>query len=213
MRLIPLILLAVLAGCAKPDYAMIQQMHTATMQSNTAIANALADGDHKMVSVKFIVEEEMILPAGTRIEIDTNYDWARSVQFNDPSVNPAVQVFQAEAQRDASVADTLMGGVVTGMGIGFGADLLKSAIKNAGTTHLENSGDGQFTLSGGMGDRQVVGTGGVTDSMDSRLASPDSTHDPLVVDPLVVQPTVVQPPPPVVVDPVIVEQPVPIVVQ
>ena len=38
-----------------------------------------------------------------------------------------------------------------------------------------------------------------------RLASPDSTHDPLVVDPLVVQPTVVQQPAPVIVDPVIVD--------
>ena len=189
-----------LAGCAKPDYAMIQQMHTATMQSNTAIANALAGGDHKMVSVKFIVEEEMILPAGTRIEIDTNYDWSRSVQFNDPSINPAVQVFQAEAARDSAVTGSIIGGVTTAIGIGFGADLLKSAIKHAGETHLENSGDGAFTLSGGMGDRQVIGTGGITDSMDSRLASPDSTHDPLVVDPVVVQP-----PAPVVVDPVIVD--------
>ena len=171
-----------LVGCAKPDYAMIQQMHQQTMLSNTAIAEALALGDHKMVSVRFIVEEEMHLPAGTHIEIDTNYDWARSVQFNDPSVNPAVQVFQAEAARDSDIARTVTGGVVTGLGIGFGADLIKSALKNAGTTHLENAGDGQFTLSGGMGDRQVFGTGGITDTTDLS----DHTATPTVVRPEVV---------------------------
>ena len=40
---------------------------------------------------------------------------------------------------------------------------------------------------------------------DLRLASPDSTHPPLVVDPLVVSPQVVQQPAPVIVDPVIVD--------
>ena len=198
------------AGCAKPDYAMIQQMHTATMSSNTAIANALANGDHKMVSVKFIVEEEMLLPAGTRIEIDANYDWSRSVQFNDPSHNPAVKVFEAEASRDSSVVQSVVGGAVTAAGIGFGADLLKTAIKRAGSTTLNNQGDGQLTVSGGLGDRQLIGNGDMTDSMDLRLASPDSTHDPLVVDPLVVQPQVVQQPAPVIVDPVVVD---PVVVQ
>lgn len=39
-----LLALALLAGCSKPDYAMIQQMHVATMQSNTSIAEALARG-------------------------------------------------------------------------------------------------------------------------------------------------------------------------
>ena len=59
----------------------------------------------------------------------------------------------------------------------------------------------------------TVNQNSVGGEQDIRLASPDSTHDPLVVDPLVVQPTVVQPPAPVVVDPVIVEQPAPIVVR
>ncbi len=172
-----LILTVFLDGCAKPDYAMIQQMHQDTMQSNTAIAAALAGGDHKMVSVKFIVEEEMLLPAGTRIEIDTNYDWSRSVQFNDPAHNPAVQVFQAEAQRDSDVTRTVIGGFVTGLGIGFGADLMKSALKNAGNTHLENSGDGQFSLTGGMGDRQVIGSGNIEEVMDLS----DNTATPTVV--------------------------------
>ncbi len=177
-RLITLgLMVLLLAGCAKPDYAMIQQMHQQTMQSNTAIANALAGGDHKMVSVKFIVEEEMLLPAGTRIEIDANYDWSRSVQFNDPAHNPAVQVFQAEAARDSDVTRTVIGGFVTGLGIGFGADLIKSAIKNAGTTHLENAGDGQFSLTGGMGDRQVIGSGNIEEVMDLS----DHTATPTVV--------------------------------
>ena len=188
MKRLTLLLVALLAlsGCAKPDYGMIQQMHQDTMQSNTAIANALANGDHKMVSVKFIVEEEMLLPAGTRIEIDANYDWARSVQFNDPSHNPAVKVFEAEAARDSAVVQSVVGGLVTGAGIGFGADLLKTAIKNAGSTTLTNAQDGTLTVSGGLGDRTLVGSGGITDAIDMS----DSTHDPTVVRPEVV---VVQP--------------------
>ena len=186
----------IISGCAKPDYSMIQQMHQSTMQSNTAIAAALANGDHKMVSVKFIVEEEMLLPAGTRIEIDTNYDWSRSVQFNDPGHNPAVRVFEAEAARDSAVTQAVVGGLVTGAGIGFGADLLKTAIKRAGSTSLTNAQDGTLTVSGGLGDRQLIGSGGITDSIDAS----DATHAPTVV-----QPTVVQQPSPVVVDPVIVQ--------
>ena len=172
--LFPIVLLA-LAGCAKPDYAMIQQMHQDTMNSNTAIANALANGDHKMVSVKFIVEEEMLLPAGTRIEIDANYDWSRSVVFNDPSHNPAVRVFEAEAARDSAVTQAVVGGAVTAAGIGFGADLLKTAIKNAGSTNLTNAQDGTLTVSGGLGDRTQIGTGGITDSIDMSTPSTIST--------------------------------------
>ena len=174
--LLPFCFLA-LAGCAKPDYAMIQQMHQSTMQSNTAIANALANGDHKMVSVKFIVEEEMLLPAGTRIEIDANYDWSRSVVFNDPGHNPAVKVFEAEAARDSAVVQSVVGGAVTAAGIGFGADLLKTAIKRAGSTNLTNAQDGTLTVSGGLGDRQLIGSGGITDSIDAS----DATSDPTVV--------------------------------
>ena len=183
-RLILLISILALSGCAKPDYAMIQQMHQSTMESNTAIANALANGDHKMVSVKFIVEEEMLLPAGTRIEIDANYDWSRSVQFNDPSHNPAVRVFEAEAARDSAVTQAVVGGAVTAAGIGFGADLLKTAIKNAGSTSLTNAQDGTLTVSGGLGDRQLIGSGGITDAIDMS----DSTTPQQVVDPVVVQP-------------------------
>ena len=109
-----------------------------------------------MVSVKFIVEEEMLLPAGTRIEIDTNYDWSRSVQFNNPGHNPAVKVFEAEAARDSAVTQAVVGGLVTGAGIGFGADLLKTAIKRAGSTSLTNAQDGTLTVSGGLGDRQLA---------------------------------------------------------
>ena len=196
-RLMLLIALLAMAGCAKPDYAMIQQMHQDTMQSNTAIANALANGDHKMVSVKFIVEEEMLLPAGTRIEIDANYDWSRSVQFNDPGHNPAVKVFEAEAARDSSVVQSVVGGAVTAAGIGFGADLLKTAIKRAGSTNLTNSQDGTLTVSGGLGDRTQIGTGGITDSIDMSTPSTISTStssvnsDPVVVpqpDPIIIAP-------------------------
>ena len=187
----------VISGCAKPDYAMIQQMHQSTMQSNTAIANALANGDHKMVSVKFIVEEEMLLPAGTRIEIDANYDWSRSVVFNDPGHNPAVKVFEAEAARDSAVTQAVVGGLVTGAGIGFGADLLKTAIKRAGSTSLTNAQDGTLTVSGGLGDRTQIGTGGITDSIDMSTPSTISTStssvnsDPVVVpqpDPIIIAP-------------------------
>ena len=179
---VALIVLLTMSGCAKPDYAMTQQMHQSTMESNTAIANALAGGDHKMVSVRFVVEEEMLLPAGTRIEIDTNYDWSRSVQFNDPSHNPAVKVFEAEAARDSAVVQSVVGGIVTGAGIGFGADLLKTAIKNAGSTSLTNAQDGTLTVSGGLGDRTLVGTGGITDTIDMS----DSTTPQQVVNPVVV---------------------------
>ena len=183
-----LIALLAMAGCAKPDYAMVQQMHQSTMEGNTAIANALAGGDHKMVSVRFVVEEEMLLPAGTRIEIDTNYDWSRSVQFNDPSHNPAVRVFEAEAARDSAVVQSVVGGAVTAAGIGFGADLLKTAIKNAGSTSLTNAQDGTLTVSGGLGDRQLIGSGGITDTIDmSDSTTPQQVVDP-VVDPVVVQP-------------------------
>jgi hypothetical protein len=77
---------------------------------------------------------------------------------------------------------------VTGLGIGFGADLIKSAIKNAGNVHLENAGDGQFTLSGGMGDRQVIGTGSISDSMDLS----DHTATPTVVTPATSTGTITQ---------------------
>ena len=178
------LMLMLLAGCAKPDYAMIQQMHQGTMESNTAIALALANGKHDMARVRFIVDQEMVLPAGTRIEIDTFYDWSRSVQFNDPAHNPAVRVFEAEAARDSAVVQSVVGGAVTAAGIGFGADLLKSAIKNAGSTTLTNAKDGTLTVSGGLGDRTLVGTGGITDSIDMS----DSTTPQQVVQPVIVTP-------------------------
>ena len=62
-----------------------------------------------------------------------------------------------------------------------------------------------------MGEGNIqVNQNSVGGEQDLRLASPDSTHNPLVVDPVVVQPQVVQQPAPVVVDPVIVN---PVVVQ
>jgi hypothetical protein len=179
---------------------MISAMHDSQVRGNAQIAEALASMSN--TQAEFIFSEATTLPAGTVIR--TYYDFSHAFKFNEGE-NPGVKIFQAEAQRDSNITATVVGGAVTGLGIGFGADLLKSAIKNAGTTHLENSGDGTFTLSGGMGDRSVYGTGGITDNMDSRLASPDSTHDPLVVDPVVVPQQVVQPPPPVVVDPVVVD--------
>ena len=51
----------------------------------------------------------------------------------------------------------------------------------------------------------TVNQNAIGGEQDLRLASPDSTHNPLVVDPVVVQPQVVQQPAPVVVDPVIVD--------
>ena len=184
MIILVMVALVFLDGCAKPDYAMIQQMHQDTMQSNTAIAASLAAGNHDMVKVRFVVEEQMILPAGTRIEIDTRYDWARSVVFNDPSHNPAVRVFEAEAARDSSVVQSVVGGAVTAAGIGFGADLLKTAIKNAGSTSLTNAQDGTLTVSGGLGDRTQIGTGDMTDAIDMS----DSTTPQQVVQPVVPTP-------------------------
>ena len=184
MIILVMVALVFLDGCAKPDYASIQQMHAATMASNTAIAASLAAGNHDMVKVRFVVDEEMILPAGTRIEIDTRYDWARSVVFNDPAHNPAIRVFEAEAARDSAVTQAVVGGLVTGAGIGFGADLLKTAIKNAGSTSLTNAQDGTLTVSGGLGDRTLVGSGGITDAIDMS----DSTTPQQVVQPIVVTP-------------------------
>ena len=166
------------AGCAKPDYAMIQQMHQDTMQSNTAIANALAGMNN--VQAEFIFTEAVTLPAGTSIR--TYYDFSHAFKFNDPNHNPAVRVFEAEAARDSAVTQAVVGGAVTAAGIGFGADLLKTAIKNAGSTTLTNAKDGTLTVSGGLGDRQLVGSGGITDAIDMS----DSTHDPTVVRPEVV---------------------------
>ena len=56
----------------------------------------------------------------------------------------------------------------------------------------------------------TVNQNAIGGEQDLRLASPDSTHNPLVVDPVVVQPQVVQQPAPIIVDPVIVD---PVVVQ
>ena len=177
------------------------------MASNTAIAGALAGMNN--TQSEFIFPEAVTLPAGTIIR--TYYDFSHAFKFNDPSHNPAVRVFEAEAARDSAVTQVVVGGLVTGAGIGFGADLLKTAIKNAGSTSLTNAQDGTLTVSGGLGDRTLVGSGGITDAIDMS----DSTHNPLVVDPVVVQPTVVQQPAPVVVDPVIVDPVVvdPVVVQ
>ena len=148
-----------LDGCAKPDYAMIQQMHTATMQSNTAIAAALANGDHKMVNVRFVVEEEMLLPAGTRIEIDANYDWSRSVQFNDPAVNPAVEIFRAEAQRDASVVGNVVDGFKTlGLGIVAG-EVIKTMTRHSGDITI-NADDESTVGFSGLNDTSAGYVGG-----------------------------------------------------
>ena len=162
------------------------------MASNTAIAGALASMSN--TQSEFIFPEAVTLPAGTIIR--TYYDFSHAFRFNDPSHNPAVRVFEAEAARDSSVVQSVVGGAVTAAGIGFGADLLKTAIKNAGSTSLTNAQDGTLTVSGGLGDRTLVGSGGITDAIDMS----DSTHDPTVV-----RPEVVQQPAPVVVDPVVVQ--------
>ena len=193
-RLILLVtILALFAGCAKPDYAMIQQMHQSTMEGNTAIAQALAGMNN--VQAEFIFTEAVTLPAGTTIR--TYYDFSHAFKFNDPSHNPAVRVFEAEAARDSAVTQAVVGGLVTGAGIGFGADLLKTAIKNAGSTNLTNAQDGTLTVSGGLGDRTQIGTGGITDSIDMSTPSTISTStssvnsDPVVVpqpDPIIIAP-------------------------
>jgi len=143
-----LVLLMFLQGCAKPDYAMIKEMHQATMLSNQEIAKALAAGNHDMARVRFIVEEEMILPAGTRIEVDTRYDWSRSVVFNDPSANPAVEIFRAEAQRDASVVGNVVDGFKTlGLGIVAG-EVVKTLSRHGGDITINADNESTVGFSG-----------------------------------------------------------------
>ena len=161
------------SGCAKPDYAMIQQMHQSTMQSNERIAQALASMDTRQVEISF--QEETLLPAGTKIT--TWYDISHAFRFAEGE-NPGVGLFKAEAERDSQVVRSVMGGLTTLGGLYFATDFGKTAIKRAGGFTLQNTGDGVQNFQGGIGDR-FSGTGGLTESTPLDLS--DATSDPTVV--------------------------------
>jgi hypothetical protein len=171
-----LLALVFLDGCAKPDYAMIRAINEDTVKSNQAIMEALANAEHKQASVGIFFDQETLLPAGTRIHLDTWYDMTHAVKFNDTTVNAATEAYKAEAREQGQTARAAMNNLLMGFGIDRFASVFKTAFRTSGDVNITADNQSTATLSGGMGDRFTMGEGGSFEGLD--IANDHSRHLP-----------------------------------
>ena len=222
-----LLVVWMLAGCAKPNYEMIHAIQQSMVQSNERIAQAIASAEHKMVEIKF--EQDAYIPAGTTI--NTFYDWTHAVQFADTRYNPGVAVFQAEAQRDTAVVlgvvPPAVAGAVTAYGGYNSRKMTESIIKNVGGgVNITAAEDAQVTWTGDVGARewgfQSGDTSGASYSTATDLSQNPVTTTTTTTDnsnqgnPINPDPVIVPAPDPIIVpspDPIIVPSPDPIIVR